>query len=84
MAEYRFQEKFRAETVLGLIEKVEYEGGPDYPLNYYLEAARDFNDLDSASNFLNKECPICDERTPIHEVCSNCDRTTLHIYISTY
>ena len=69
MAEYKFNEKFRAEIVMGLLGKVEnFEGCPDYPLNYYLEAARDFNDLDSASNFLNKECPICGEEYLIHEV----------------
>ena len=68
MAEYKYKEKFRAEIVLGLLEEVEYDGGPDYPLNYYLDAARDFNDLESAKKFLNQECPICGEMTPIHEV----------------
>lgn len=61
MAEYKFK-KFRAEIVLGLIED------HDYPLNYYVDAARDFNDLDSARNFLNKECIICGDILPIHEV----------------
>ena len=70
MAEYRYKEKFRAKIVLDLLCEVEYEGGPDYPLNYYLEAARDFKDLESARNFLNKECPICGDLTPIHEVCT--------------
>lgn len=68
MAEYRFREKSRAEIVLGLMNKVEQPDGPDYPLNYYIEAARDFDNLDAASNFLNKECPICFDLTPIHEV----------------
>ncbi len=69
MAEYKFKEKFRAEMVLGLIDRVENTDlHPNYPLHYYLDAARDFNDLDSASNFLKKECPICYEVYPVHEV----------------
>ena len=36
--------------------------------DHYPDAARDFDDLDSASNFLNKECPICGDTLPIHEV----------------
>jgi hypothetical protein len=69
MAEYKFKECFRAETVLGLIKQVEGDQHADYPLNYYVDAARDFGDLVSASNFLTKECNICMEVYPIHEVC---------------
>ena len=64
MAEYKFKEKFRAEMVLSLLQEVE----GDYPLNYYVDAAKDFDDLKAASSFLNKECPICGDTIPIHEV----------------
>lgn len=66
MAEYQFKEKFRAEIVLGLLEEV--DGDYDYPLNYYVDAAKDFDDLKAASAFLNKECPFCGDIKPIHEV----------------
>ena len=54
---------------MGLLQQVE-EGNEDadYPLNYYLDAAKDFDDLKSASTFLNQECPICIDIYPIHEV----------------
>ena len=54
--------------MLQLIEEVEVDETMDYPLNYYVDAAKDFDDLASASNFLNKECPICILQYPIHEV----------------
>lgn len=70
MAEYKFKEKFRAQMVLQLIESVEQDKySADYPLNYYVDAAKDFDDLESASAFLNKKCPICGDVYPIHEVC---------------
>lgn len=67
MAEYKFREKFRAEMVLGLMGQVEGNGG-DYPLKYYVDAARDFDSLESAISFLDKECSICYMGYPIHEV----------------
>ena len=68
MAEYKFKGLFRAKMVLSLIDQVEKDTESNYPLNYYVDAARDFDDLDAASNFLNKECPICGDTVPIHEV----------------
>ena len=68
--------------VLSLIERVEKGNDVDYPLNYYVDAAKDFNDIDAASDFLNKECPICTATYPIHEV-SNFLYIRLAISIST-
>ncbi len=69
MAEYKIKEEFRAKMVLSLLAKTK-EDNPDsnYPLNYFIDAAKDFNTLDEASNFLIKECPVCTFNYPIHEV----------------
>lgn len=67
MAEFKFEKESRAKMVLGLIEKVEI-GGKEYPLHYYVDAARDFSDIEAALEFLDKECPICMMSYPIHEV----------------
>lgn len=70
MAECNFEVQERAQLVLDLMEQV--EGDEDYPLHYYVDAAHDFADLESASDFLFKECPIqglcAGEKIPIHEV----------------
>lgn len=69
MAECNLTNVDRADVALKLIEEVEEDGMSDYPLHYYVDAARDFPDLESARSFLKKECPICDALYPIHEVC---------------
>ena len=70
MAECDFDEQCRAQMVLDLMEQV--EGDENYPLNYYVDAAHDFENLEAASDFLFKECPIqgmcAGEKVPIHEV----------------
>ena len=71
MAECEFDEQSRAQMVLDLMEEVENDDN-NYPLHYYVDAAHDFADLQSASEFLFKECPIqgfcAGDKIPIHEV----------------
>ena len=67
MAEFKFEREERAQMVVELIEKVEVDE-QTYPLNYYVDAAHDFDNVDDALNFLNKECAICLSVYPIHEV----------------
>ena len=78
MAECDFDEQSRALMVLELMNEVENEDN-NYPLNYYVDAAHDFEDLQSASEFLFKECPIqgfcAGDKIPIHEV---------YIHVHTY
>ena len=63
MAECNIAEMERADIVFRLIEVA-----ADYPLHYYVDAARDFKDFETAKNFLNQECLICMETYPIHDV----------------
>lgn len=71
MAECDFDVQDRAQMVLDLMEQVDDDYN-DYPLNYYVDAAHDFENLEAASDFLFKECPIqgmcAGEKIPIHEV----------------
>ena len=71
MAECEFDEQSRAQMVLDLMEEVENDEN-NYPLHYYVDAAHDFTDLQKASEFLLKECPIggmcAGDKIPIHEV----------------
>ena len=71
MAECEFDDQNRAQLVLDLMEEVENDDN-NYPLHYYVDAAHDFEDLQSASEFLFKECPIqgfcAGDKIPIHEV----------------
>ena len=53
--------------VFQLMEEVEADGG-DYPLGYYVEAAKDYDDIDRARKYLIKPCPICGDQYPVHEV----------------
>ena len=74
MAECEFDDQNRAQMVLELMEEVENDEN-NYPLHYYVDAAHDFDNLQSASEFLFKECPIqgfcAGDKVPIHEV--QCD-----------
>ena len=67
MAEYRLDSHKRAHMVFELMEEVEADG-QDYPLGYYVEAAKDYDDIEKARQYLIKPCPICVEAYPIHEV----------------
>ena len=67
MGECKLDSNERSELALALLEKAEQDRD-DVPLNYCVEAAKDYNDLDKAVNFLIKECPICTETTSVHEV----------------
>ena len=81
MSEFRFYEKNKAGMVLDLIKLVEAGGDQDNPLHYYVDAAKDFNTVDDALAFLQKECPICFGLYPIHEVrCGKCCQQFLVIF----
>ena len=71
MAECDFVDQSRAQIVLDLMEQVEDDEN-NYPLNYYVDAAHDYENLEDASDFLFKECPIqgfcAGDKIPIHEV----------------
>jgi len=54
--------------VFELMEEVEGDGHPNYPLGYYVEAAKDYDNIEDARQYLIKPCPICAEEYPIHEV----------------
>ena len=70
MTECRFDDEEIANIVLQLLEEVEGNGNADveYPLQYYVDAAKDHKELDKARNFLIKECNICLVEQTIHEV----------------
>ena len=67
MAECRLETHEKAHMVFQLMEKAEEDGG-DYPLGYYVEAAKDYKDIDEALKYLIKPCPICECQYPVHEV----------------
>lgn len=69
MAECDLSSMEHAEIAFQLMEEYEGDKDQDYPLHYYVDAARDFQDLEEARTFLNKECPLCFDIFPIHEVC---------------
>jgi len=67
MAECRLESHEKAHMVFQLMEEVEADGG-DYPLGYYVEAAKDYRDIEKARKYLIKPCPICECQYPVHEV----------------
>ena len=71
MVECGFNDQNRAQIVLDLMEEVENDENC-YPLHYYVDAAHNFANLQAASEFLVKECPIqgfcAGDKIPIHEV----------------
>ena len=68
MGEYRLETTAKAAMVLDLMNKVE-GGDADYPLSYYVDAAKDYSTLEEAERGLIKECPLCgDDNMPVHEV----------------
>ena len=69
MGEYKFENTERAQMVVELMKEVEAdEHAQEYPLSYYVEAAKDYKTLDDAKRYLIKPCPICDVDYPVHEV----------------
>jgi len=68
MAECRLDCHDRAHMVFELMEEVEGDGRPNYPLGYYVEAAKDYDNIGDARQYLIKPCPICVEEYPIHEM----------------
>ncbi len=68
MAECKFTTK-EANIVLQLLDEVEGESTVErreYPLQYYIEAAKDHGD--KAMEFFIRECEICTEKYAVHEV----------------
>ena len=68
MGEYKLPNMTKAEMVLELMYKMEDDEDKDYPLSYYIDAARDYSSMEDAERGLIKECPICTETRPVHEV----------------
>lgn len=59
----------QAKIVLQLLTEVEgVQDSAKYPLQYYIEAAKDHGDIEKARKFLIKECPLCLLEYPVHEV----------------
>ena len=67
MGEYKL-ENTKAGMVLALMEELEGWGGGDYPLSYYVDAARDYSSLEEAQKYFIQPCPICFKTYPIQEV----------------
>ena len=67
MGEFKLENTEKASMVIELMEKIEDEG-LEYPLSYYIDAARDFSTMEDAERGLIKECPICTMSYPVHEV----------------
>ena len=68
MGEFKLETTAKATMVLDLMNKVE-DDGSDYPLSYYIDAAKDYPTLEEAEHGLIKECPICtDDNKLIHNV----------------
>ena len=57
----------KAEILVKLLEKEE-EDGTEYPLKYYIDAAKDYATFEDAVRFLNQPCPICMLEYPMNEV----------------
>ena len=56
IAENKFKERSKAEMLIALLKDKS-----DYPMMYYIDAAKNYNDFDQARSFLNQPCPICVE-----------------------
>lgn len=68
MGEFKLETMDKAVMVLQLMNKVEVDPTADYPLSYYIDAAKDYATLEDAEKGLIKECPICYLDWPVHEV----------------
>ena len=76
MGEFKLETTDKAVMVLELMKKVEVDDDSDYPLSYYIDAAKDYRTLEEAEKGLIKECPICEVELPVHEV--------VHIHVRIY
>ncbi len=65
MAEYRFETAEKAKMVPDLMKEV---GGEDYPLHYFIDAAKSYDNMEDAVKFLQQPCPICTMDYPIQDV----------------
>ena len=68
MEGFKLETTDKAEMVLELMKKVEVDDYSDYPLSYYIDAAKDYPTLEEAEKGLIKECPFCILDWPVHEV----------------
>ena len=46
----------------------------EYPLTYYIDAAKNYNTFEEAQKFLNQPCHICGDDYPMNEVSLVTDR----------
>ena len=67
MGEFKLENKAKASMVIDLMDLME-DDTLDYPLSYYIDAAKDFSTMEDAERGLIKECPICTMSYPVHEV----------------
>ena len=82
MEEFNLESKEKASMVIELMDLME-DDDSDYPLSYYIDAAKLFSTTDDAERWLIKECPICTMSYPVHEVRLSLSRhLTLNSYIS--
>ena len=84
MGEYKLESTEKAAIVLGLMNTVEVDDTLDYPLSYYIDAAKDNSTLEDAERVLIKECPICVLSYPIHEVRHLCSSSCAAVNIIHY
>ena len=54
MAENRFRSCQKAELLVQLLKDRN-----DYPMRYYIDAAKNYDTFEDAQSFLNQPCPIC-------------------------
>lgn len=66
MGEFKLENKEKASMVIELMDLME-DDELDYPLSYYIDAAKDFSTMEDAERGLIKECPICTLSYPVHE-----------------
>ena len=63
MAECRFRTTEKAKMLIDLLKDKN-----EYPLTYYVDAAKSYNTFEEAQKYLNQPCPICDDHYPMDEV----------------
>ena len=68
MGEYKLPTMNKAAMVLELMGQMEDEEEKDYPLSYYIDAAKVYSTLEDAKRCLIKECPICFGKFAVDDV----------------
>ena len=68
MGEFKLETMEKAQMVIALMNEIEIDASLDYPLSYYVDAAKDYSSLEVAERCLIKDCPICYVSYPVHEV----------------